>query len=73
LKTLAAFTTPEEAHNLRAFLESGAIAAYVRDEYISASYSNAVGGVKVDVDEADFERALALYTAVQNPTKQDFP
>ena len=64
MKTVATFTTPEEAHNLRAFLEGNGIAASVRDENMGASYSMAIGGVKVDVEDIDFDRAVALLTGV---------
>jgi len=71
LKTVATFTTPEDAHNLRGFLESQGVAAYVRDENMAASYSIAIGGVKVDVDEADFDRSVALYASVSTNTPLD--
>jgi hypothetical protein len=64
LKTIATFTKAEEAHNLRAFLESNGIQAFVRDENMGASYSNAIGGIRVDVNEMDFERSAALYSSV---------
>ncbi|HZP59149.1 MAG TPA: DUF2007 domain-containing protein [Opitutaceae bacterium] len=62
MKNIATFATSQEAHNLRAFLESNGIPAFVRDEETAASYSLAIGGVKVDVNDTDFERAAALYS-----------
>lgn len=74
MKTVATFTTPEDAHNLRAFLEGSGIVAFVRDENMGASYSNAIGGVKVDVEDDDFERAAALVSIVsKRPPEADEP
>jgi hypothetical protein len=61
MKTLASFNQPMDAHLLRARLEGSGIAAYLRDEnmitldWLSA---NAVGGIKVDVADEDYEKAL---------------
>ena len=61
MKTIASFNRPMDAHLLRARLEGSGIAAYLRDEnmitldWLSA---NAVGGIKVDVADEDYERAL---------------
>ncbi len=63
LKTVATFPKPEEAHNFRAFLEGNGIQAFVRDEETGASYSLAIGGIRVDVAETDFDRAKALYSS----------
>ena len=71
MKTVATFSTPEDAHNLRAFLESQGVAAFVRDENMAASYSLAIGGVKVDVEDADFERSVELYASVSASTDGD--
>jgi hypothetical protein len=71
LKTIATFATPEDAHNLRAFLEGSGIAAFVRDENMGASYSNAIGGIKVDVEDEDFERSAALYASVSTGASGD--
>jgi hypothetical protein len=60
LRTVATFAKPEEAHNLRAFLEGNGIQAFVRDENTGASYSTAIGGIRVEVGDADFERSVAL-------------
>ena len=67
MRTVAAFTKAEDAHNLRAFLEGSGIAAFVRDENVVAAdplYANAIGGVRVDVAESDFERSVSLYHIV---------
>jgi len=63
MKTLASFNLPMDAHLLRARLEGSGITAYVRDENLITLdwlYSNAVGGVKVDVMDEDYEKALEL-------------
>src|ERR1035437_476634 len=66
MKTLASFNLPMDAYLLRARLEGSGITAYVRDENLITLdwlYSNAVGGVKVDVMDEDYERALELLNA----------
>ena len=60
LKTIATFNKPEDAHNLRAFLEGFGIAAFVRDEHMAASYALAIGGVRVEVEDADYEKSVAF-------------
>ncbi|MFI5358153.1 MAG: DUF2007 domain-containing protein [Opitutales bacterium] len=63
MKTLASFNLPMDAYLLRARLEGSGITAYVRDENLITLdwlYSNAVGGVKVDVMDEDYEKALEL-------------
>lgn len=62
--TIAAFPSPEDAHLFRAFLGSRGIEAFVQDEFICQIYwlyTNAVGGVRVQVYEEDEEAAGALY------------
>jgi hypothetical protein len=63
MKMLASFSKAEDAHLLRARLEGSGIAAYVRDEHMVTAdwlYSNAIGGVKVDVADEDFDTALVF-------------
>jgi len=63
MRTLATFARADQAHLLRMRLEGGGIAAHVRDENIVTLdwlASLAVGGVKVDVADEDYEAALAL-------------
>ena len=48
---------------MRAHLEGSGIAAFVRDDHTVAAdwaLSNAIGGVKVEVADEDFEAAIAL-------------
>ena len=62
--TIATFPTPEDAHLFRAFLESRGIAGFLLNENITQLfwiYSNAVGGVRIEVADDDEEEAAALY------------
>lgn len=64
MKTIAAFTTPEDAHLFRAFLGSQGIDAELRDEHtvqLFWNYSNIIGGVRVEVGDADVEEAGRAY------------
>lgn len=66
MKTLAAFTAPMDAHLLIARLQGSGINAYARDEHMVTldwAASNAVGGVKVDVADEDYERALEIMSS----------
>ena len=61
--TIAAFREPAHAHIARGFLDSAGIPAEVADEYVVGIhwlYSNAVGGVKLNVPEEHAERASSL-------------
>lgn len=64
MTTIATFPSAEEAHLFRAFLGSREIEGFVLDENICQIYwlyTNAVGGVRVQVDDEDVEAAAALY------------
>jgi hypothetical protein len=64
MTTIAAFTTSEEAHLFRLFLESRGVEAILFDEHVAQLfwyYSDAIGGVRVAVDESDQEAASAIY------------
>ena len=66
MKTLAAFSNPTGAHLLIARLEGSGIQAFARDENvvsIEMGATNAFGGVKVDVADEDYERALQVRDA----------
>ncbi|HTX64544.1 MAG TPA: DUF2007 domain-containing protein [Opitutaceae bacterium] len=70
MRTIAAFTTIEEAYLLKSRLEGSGVAAFVRDEFTVAAnplYSNAIGGVKVEVADDDFDRALEVLDAGPRP------
>ena len=66
MRTLATFNKPIDAHMLIARLQGSGVAAFARDEHmISLDWlaSNAIGGVKVDVADEDYERAREIMTA----------
>jgi hypothetical protein len=63
MAVVAAYSKPEEAHLIRSVLEGNGVTAYVRDEHIVALdwlYSNAIGGVKVEVADEDLARAREI-------------
>ncbi len=56
MTTIATFTKPEDAHLLRMRLEASGVQAFVQDEnliQLDALYSNAIGGVRVQVADDD--------------------
>ena len=62
--TIGRFQLPEDAHLFRAFLESQEIPASVLDENVAQlfwHYSDAIGGVRVVVDDSDAEEAAAAH------------
>ena len=64
MTTIATFTTPEDAHLFRAYLGAQGIEGFLLDEYLVQLfwyYSNAIGGVRVVVDDADAEAATKAY------------
>ena len=64
MTTIATFPTPEDAHLFRAFLEAQGIQGFLLDEnfvQLFWYYSNAIGGVRVVVDESDEEDAATAY------------
>jgi hypothetical protein len=64
--TVATFSEPEEAHLLRLRLGAGAVDAYLQDEntvQMNWLYSNAIGGVRVQIDEGDIEAAKEIVAA----------
>jgi len=61
--TIATFSKPEEAHMLRLRLEAGGVPAYIQDENMVQTdwlYSNAIGGVRVQIGEDDAGRAQEI-------------
>ena len=71
LVTIATFSFPTEAYILRSRLETEGIWSFVADaDTVTANwlYSNAIGGVKLKVTEADAERALELLNQKAEPT-----
>lgn len=64
MTTIATFTTPEDAHLFRMFLESQGINGFLLDEHFVQLfwyYSNTIGGVRVGADDADSEAAGDVY------------
>ncbi|MGN2670314.1 putative signal transducing protein [Aliivibrio fischeri] len=63
MEVLTRFSFPHEAHIAKASLEAAGIVSVIADEHtVNAQwlYSNAVGGVRLMVNEADFEMALSI-------------
>ena len=63
MKVIATFSTPTEAHVVLSRLESSGIDAAIRDELTVTFdwfYSNAIGGVKIEVVEEDVAAAREL-------------
>ena len=61
--TILTFTYPHEAHPVKALLDSHNIPTFLKDELTVQAhnfYSNAVGRVKLQVPENEFEKAYAL-------------
>ena len=66
MKTIATFSKPEEAHLLRIRLEAVGIPAFVQDEHMVQMdwlYSNAIGGVRVQIAPEDLEEAREFLAA----------
>lgn len=63
MKVIATYSKPEEAHLAAALLEGSGVAVNVRDADTVGNYwmySNAVGGVKLEVAESAVERAIEI-------------
>ena len=74
MKTIATFSTPEEAHLFRMRLEAVEIPAFVFDENIVQLdwlYSNAIGGVRVQVNEEDMADAKGFVMADKGEQSND--
>lgn len=70
LVTIKTFTYPHEAYVVRGKLESEGIETFMKDELtvqVHNFYSNAVGGVKLQVLEEDVERALSVLGMEKQP------
>lgn len=62
-KTIASFSLPYEAQIAKSFLESEGIATMITDEHtinMDWFYSNALGGVRLNVLSGDADRASEL-------------
>jgi len=63
MKTIAQVSKPEDAHLIRLRLEAGGVEAFIQNEYMVSAYwlySNATGGVCVDVMDEDYEQAREI-------------
>src|SRR4051794_11293868 len=72
--TLATFSKPEEAHLFRMRLEAAGIQAFVQDEHIVQMdwlYSNAIGGVRVQVADEDLPAAREFLASDQEQEPVD--
>ena len=62
-KTLITFTFTQDAYLAKAFLESEGIQTFLKDELtvqFHPFYSNAIGGVKLQVKESEYEDGLDI-------------
>lgn len=76
--TVGRYSKPEDAHLLRMKLGAGGVTAYLRDEFTTQMYwfySNAIGGVKVEIFEEDEDRAREILAAgeVEEPVANPCP
>ena len=76
LATVISFTYPHEAHLAKGKLESEGVEVFMKDEMttqVNNFYSNAIGGVKLQVRSGDFDTAHRIlvesgYIQEQNHT-----
>lgn len=62
-KTVITLTQPHEAHIICGFLESEGIETNIKDEFtvqVHNFYSNAIGGVKVQIKGTDVEKGIEI-------------
>lgn len=70
LVTIATYTFPHEMAVSRSRLEASGIECFVQDELtaqVNNFYSNAIGGVKLQVKEEDAEAAVQLLKKMDEP------
>ncbi len=70
--TIAKFFKSEDAYLFRSFLESRGVGAYVLDEHLSQwlwHYTQAFGGIRVDVADDDAEQAEELFVEYNESMK----
>lgn len=74
MKTIASFQLPEQAHLVRSRLEASGITAFLRDELTIGSdwaLTNALGGIRLQVADEDYEPALELLRAFEKAADLD--
>ena len=72
LITIATFSHAVDAHLAKTRLESAGIECFIVDEYtvtMNWLYSNAIGGVKLQVKKSDYKKAIEILQ--QKPVKID--
>jgi len=73
--TICSYSTPYEANIVKSLLESAGIPVFIADEYtigMNWLYSNALGGVKVQVPESLASEAQELLASeAETPTEHD--
>ncbi len=63
MKTIRTYNSVIEAHTVRALLEGNGINAFVADEntvHLNSLFTNAIGGVRLQVAESDFTEAQEI-------------
>ncbi|MGB0344929.1 MAG: putative signal transducing protein [Coraliomargarita sp.] len=73
MKVIAAYEKPEEAFLAASRLEGSGIRAGVHDAHTAGAhwnYSNAIGGVRLEVPEADAARAREVLGILEAPRTQ---
>lgn len=77
MKTVATYWKPEDAHLLRLRLSEAGIPAFLQDEYSTQIHpwrAAAMGGVRVQVSEPDFDRARAVASEIaREPAQKQTP
>jgi hypothetical protein len=71
--TIRSYTYPTEAAIMRSRMESEGITCFLKNELsiqINPFYSNALGGVELQVDESDVERAQEILDAAEEHASQ---
>lgn len=74
LITFKTFDNSIDAHILKAKLEGEGVHCYLFDENtigINPLYANALGGIKLKIDELDLELATAIYESIQKTPYTD--
>lgn len=62
LVTVRTFSFQHEAHMAAHLLEEAGIKVFIKDEMIGGFYSNAVGGIKIQVVESELSQAEEILT-----------
>jgi hypothetical protein len=73
--TIMSFTYPQDAYIIKGRLEADGIDCFLKDELtvqVDNFYTNALGGVKLQVKESDKARAIELLIDADYLTEKDF-